>query len=133
MLKKILCSIVVGIALTVLAGCRTPTPKPVAKPETPLRVLEVGETKVFAFPSDGEWQHTPYLVLNAQTITIRPLGIAVGLAEEALRFQVGEVPQLVRPGQPVRITMPGPLLLKVDRRYASGFHGQLEVEIKRTE
>ena len=71
------------------------------------------------------------MILNKQVIVMRPLENAAGLTEQALRFKVGGVPQLLREGEAVRITLPGPLGFRVDQRFAAGIKGPAKVEIKR--
>lgn len=118
-----------------LAACPYQTPKPAktAEPPKPARPLAVGKAETFEFPSDGRWHASSFMLLNNQVFVMQPLGDSAGLGEQAIRFKVGPVPQMLRAGERVRITMPGPLGFRVDQGFAPGLLGPVTVEIKRVQ
>lgn len=125
--------LILALGALLAGGCpyQNPKPKAEATPPKPTRPLKAGEAETFKFPPDGRWHPTPFMLLNRQVIVIRTVEESEGLSDEAVRFRVGPVPQMLRPGQRVRITMPGPLGFRVDRASAAGLVGPVTVEIKR--
>jgi hypothetical protein len=118
-----------------LAACPYQTPKPArtAEPPKPTHPLAVGKAEIFQFPCDGRWHASSFMLLNNQIFVMQPVGDSAGLGEQAVRFKVGPVPQMLRAGERVRITMPGPLGFRIDPGFAPGFHGPVTVEIKRVQ
>jgi hypothetical protein len=118
--------------LGVLGGCpQSPKPDKTKEPPTPTRPMQVGEVREFEFAGDGRWHPSPFRVLNNHVLAMRPVGESEGLSEQAIRFKVGQIPQMLRAGERVRITIPGALGFKVDSRFTTGLSGPVTVEVKR--
>lgn len=117
-----------------VGGCPYQQPKPsaeAAKPPKPTHPLEVGKPETFEFQPDGRWHSSPFMLLNRQVVVMQPVKDSEGLSDEAIRFKVGPVPQMLRPGQRVRITMPGPLGFRIDKGFAPGLIGPVTVQVER--
>lgn len=119
------------LAVLLAAACPIqPSRRPAATAVKP-RTLELGQAVTVEFKADGRWHSAPILLRNQEVIELRPVGAAAAITEQGLRFRVGVVPQMLRPGQPVLITMPGQMGFMVDRRFVSGSKDPVSVSVKR--
>jgi hypothetical protein len=100
------------------------------KPNFEGRHLEPGDADTFTFLANGEWHPSPFIAFKNDRLRVSAVGISRALEDNVIEFRVGRLSQIVTTKQDFTITLPGPIMFRLDPIKTAGYSGDVQVEVR---